>query len=247
VKKIFQLGIFITVLALSTIPAQAYTIVTAFPDVTQVVQSVSEVATGPDMVGMSVTVTGFNEVGTAFSDTRTWINNLSVDLSPPIYGGVFPNGDRYAFYLFQAGDTYTSPWMLYSFFDVTISSITIDALPGNAVFDRTIDGMEKTPGSGQGKDFSTVISTIPAFPHLATYENQVAVGGQPPQGDLYRTLDIKLALNGILFFDSNYYELFTADTDRIVANVVPVPLGSSVTLLSTGLLGIIGLMRKYLS
>jgi hypothetical protein len=242
-------------LMLLSIPAQAYTIVTADPGTTQDVQSVSEVATGLDMAGMLVTVTGSNAAGQPFTDTRTWVADLAVDLSPPVYGGIFAGGDQYLFYLYQAGDTYTNAWMLYSYYDVLIKSITIDALPGNVVFDRTIDGMEKTPDSGQGKDFFTPYTGTTRFPTLATYRDQVAVGGAAPQGDLYRTLEIKFVVDfdlspfGQPFKDSVDYELFTADTDRIVANVVPVPLvtplGSSITMLGTGLLGIIGLRRKW--
>jgi hypothetical protein len=254
VRKILGTCLIVMGLMLLSIPAQAYTVVDAVPGTTQEVQSVSEVVNGPDMAGMVVTVTGLNAAAQPFTDTRTWVADLAVDLSPPVYGGIFAGGDQYLFYLYQAGDTYTNAWMLYSYYDVLIKSITIDALPGNVVFDRTIDGMEKTPDSGQGKDFFTTYTGTTRFPTLATYRDQVAVGGEAPQGDLYRTLEIKFIVDydlspfGQGFNDSVDYELFTADTDRITP-VVPVPLvaplGSSLTLLATGLLGIIGLRRKW--
>ena len=122
------------------------------------------------------------------------------------------------------------------------------------VFDRTIDGTEKTPGSGQGKDFSTTHGGTSQFPTLATYRDQVALVGEAPQGDLYRTLDIDFIVDfdlsplGLLFGADRDHELFWADTDRITASVVPVPLvaplGSGLSFFATGLLGIIGLRRK---
>lgn len=243
VKKFLKIYLIIMGLMLLSLPAQAYTIVDAVPGTTQYVGSVSEVATGPDMAGMLVTVAG------SFAPlpvTGTWGD---FNITTGFYdGGVVFSGGGYLFYLFQAGDTYTNSWVLYSFYDVVLYSITIDTLPGNVAFDRTIDGMEKTPGSGQGKDFSTAFTSIP-FPTLATYSNQVALDGQPPQGDLYSSLEIQWYLGfGNTFQDSIYYELFTADTDRITASVVPVPLvaplGSGLSFFATGLLGIIGLRRK---
>jgi len=247
-NKILRTSLIYMGLLLLPISAQAYTIVGADPGTTEYVGSVSEVATGPDMAGMLVTVTGLNYLGNPFSDsTRVWVKDLSVNLSPPVYGGIISVGDGRLFYLFQAGDTYTNSWVLYSYYQIYLSTITIDALPGNVVFDRTIDGSEKTPGSGQGKDFSTAYSGPPNFPAFATYRNQVALDGQAPQGDLYRTLEISWT-NGVFFNDSIFYELFTSDTDRITASVVPVPLvaplGSGLSFFATGLLGLIGLRRK---
>jgi hypothetical protein len=126
-------------------------------------------------------------------------------------------------------------------------SITIDALPGNAVFDRTIDGMEKTPGSGQGKDFSTDYSSI-ILPTVAIYKNEVAIAGQAPQSDLYRTLEINWGgTPGPYFPQNKIYELFIADTDLVVldSTPVPTPVASSLMLLGTGLMGLVGLKRKY--
>jgi hypothetical protein len=242
VKKMLGTSLIFIGLVLLSIPAQAYTVVGAVPGEDKYIGSISEVATGPDMAGMQVTVAG------SFAPqpvTGTWFTPFYV--FPPFDGGAYFNGPGYAFYLFQGGDTYTNSWVMYSFYDMTLYGIKIDALPGNVVFDRTIDGVEKTPGSGLGKDFSTAYTSIP-FPTRATYSNRVALDGKPFQGDLYTTLDIDFYLGaGVTIFDSQYYELFTADTDRITP-VVPVPLatplGSGLSFFATGLLGLIGLKRK---
>ncbi|MFZ5450222.1 MAG: hypothetical protein ACOZFS_16455 [Thermodesulfobacteriota bacterium] len=247
-KKFQAICLIISGLLFFSIPAQALTVVTASPGDTQYIQSVSEVAAGPDMNGMVITVSGLNEGGVPFTNQiGTWVTPVFQETPPFSYafpGAVF-SGDQYLFYLLQAGDTFNNSWLLYSFYDVTLTNIIIDALPGNVVFDRTIDGMEKTIGSGQGKDFSTSSTSI-SFPDLGTYMNLVALDGQAPQGDLYSTLDIQLGNGfGRLFSDSVYYELFTADTDRIVP--VPTPVSSSLMLLGSGLLGLAGLGRKYFS
>jgi hypothetical protein len=244
-----RIGLIFFGFLLLSIPAQADTVVDALPGVTQVVQSVSELANGPDMAGMMLTVTGLNDQDIAFTKSGFWSSSVAAFPNLP-YGGVFFSDVGYAFTLFQGGDTFSNSWQLFNpFYDkLTLSSIIIEALPGNVVFDRTIDGSEKTPNSGQGNDFSTaLVNAFPPVlnPHLGIYHDLVAVDPNAPQGDLYATLEILFSNGAGAVFPANAnasFQLFTADTDRIIPAGPPgAPLGSTVTFLGSGLLGLIGL------
>lgn len=246
-KKILGTCLIIMGLMLLSLPAQATGFAIAEPGTTQYIQSVSELANGADMGGMLVNFQGFGLADTPFNLSAPWVSGLVLPLAGG--GGVHITDSTSGadFYFGLGGDTFSKPWILYSPSQAfKLSSISIDALPGNVVFDRTIDGMEKTLGSGQGKDFDSPYGDFFNYV-LGTYKDQVALEGQSPQGDLYRRLEITFTGTALKFEAGIVYDIFTADTDRITASVpVPLvaPLGSGLSFFATGLLGLIGLRRK---
>ena len=159
---------------------------------------VSEI-TGAEMAGMLITV---NFEGGS-SEAKVW-SATGVD------SGAASGAD---WELSITGDTQFNPWTFEYTGNNTISSLLIEALPGNTVFD-TIIFPELTPGTGTGGAFGSF-------------------SGLPPTDEIYsgtlpNTLeDVKTSLELIWengFNSSNAPLVFLADTDGIVDDVaVPEP------------------------
>jgi hypothetical protein len=154
--------------------------------------AVNSFKTGSLMAGMRVTV-HFADGG---SETATWTS------TGPDSGGAFGTG----WSVVQAGNTFTGDWTLANNTGRRIDRVLIDGAPGDTVFDRTFDGLEGTPDSAAGLD----INAATDLNIVATYRDQVAITGNAPIGDLYRSLDLR-------FSDDPAFGggrlVFTADTD----------------------------------
>jgi hypothetical protein len=181
------------------------------------VPSITGYATnGAMMDGMTVQVNGGN--------TYTWadIDSDSGGVSDPLIG----------FNLRADGDTFNdNAWTLDFYSDLEeLSSLLLDAVAGNSVFDLFHNGAVGTPGSSTGKNFATGYTGD----ITATYSGQVHVEGQPVSGDLYRYLLIEFErpFTGTL--------QFTQDTD----NVSAVPIPAAAWLFGSGLAGLIGISRR---
>ncbi len=173
--------------------------------------------TGAMMDGMTVQVDGGN--------TYVWadLDAVSGGVSDPSTG----------FGLYAVGDTYNNnAWSLDFFNDLEgISSILLDAMAGNSVFDVYFNGATGTAGSASGSDFDTAYT---GHDINVTYSGLVHLDGQPAVGDLYRYLLIE--------FDRPFTGSFqfTQDTDNIGA----VPLPAAVWLFGSSLVGLIGISRR---
>lgn len=160
--------------------------------------------TGSDMDGMSVTA--FFQGGG--SETVSWA------ATGPGQGGVTGAG----WSLTQIGDTFdlTGFWTLTSS-SAILTGFQLNGVPGRTIFDRT-NPSTGTPGSSFGRDF-TFISTSDALLDAGTidvtYSNILAVGANPPVGDLYTllTVDFSTPL-------SEGELVFLQDTDNATTNIV---------------------------
>lgn len=186
--------------------------------------------TGAMMDGM--TVTAYFAGGG--SETRAW-----TDLSAT-GGGV--SGSMWS--LSESGDTFSSNWSLIST-GAVISKLVIDAGRGDSVFDTTFIGdVTGTDGSARGANFS--ISGANSWDIVATYQDTVALTGQAPVGDLFRTLTIDFS-RGAAFRSGSL--AFLADTDNLrfagdIRPSVPEPETYGMLMAGLGLIGAIARRRK---
>ncbi len=173
---------------------------------------------GDQMAGMKVTV---NFMGGG-SETNIW------GVTGPGAGGAF--GTNWS--LIQSGNTFTDPWTLDYSGAGSISSLAINAVPGNTVFDRT-NPSSGTPGSAQGKDFSVLSGLAPTFAYSTPIDISV--------GDLFG----KLSLN----WDNGFTRgqlTYLADTDSGTTDdpvSVPEP-GLMVGLVAIGAYGAGSLIKR---
>ena len=157
---------------------------------------------GDTMAGMSVTA---DFVGGG-SQTVTW------GVTGSQAGGAFGTG----WLLTETGDTFSQPWT-FSNSGQSITSLVINAIPGNTAFD-TIDTLVEppnTPGSGRGISFYVLSGLAPAS---FAYSDPIDVS----QGDLFGTL----SLNYSQGFTGKLTFLATTDSgtpDNPVATPVPEP------------------------
>ncbi|MBD2666726.1 hypothetical protein B6N60_02983 [Richelia sinica FACHB-800] len=166
---------------------------------------------GSQMTGMQVTA-HFQNGG---SQNLTWASSDTQS------GGVNGNG----WSLNQSGDTFNSPWILNA--SQSLSSLIINAIPGNTVFD---DGSHpSTEGSERGWSFDVLLGNLPtSFP----YSHPIEISA----GDLFG----KLTLTWDRGFTGELK--FLADTDTIVQ---AVPEATSVVgLLAFGVFGASSLMKR---
>lgn len=149
------MGTSFLLLAGATIPTQATTVLTGFT------------TSGDMMAGIQVTASFVD----GSSETATWqaTNTNS--------GGVFGNG----WSLSESGNSFNQPWT-FSNTGIGITSLVIDAIPGNTVFDN-IPVEEITPGSADGWAFQTLSGLSPTS---SIYSDVIDIS----QGDLYGKLSL---------------------------------------------------------
>lgn len=165
--------------------------------------------TGSDMSGMEVTVSFQN--GT--SSTALW-SATGAGSGAASTGG---------WALTQSGDTFGSPWTFSNNTGSTISSLFINAILGNTVFDidPRLNASFSTVGSASGIEFEVNSGVAPTS---FQYDNIVNLAGNAPVGDLYAELNLFWS-SGIA---SGKSLQFVADTDNATfvvnpAKPVPVP------------------------
>ena len=178
--------------------------------------------TGADMSGMQVTA-----YYSAGSDSALWA------VTSPGPGGPFGEGfagaasgggwslsqQGYTFGNIARGVGVLGAWSLTNNTGSSITSLRIDALMANIVFD-ILDDAEHTPGSGLGRAFLPEDISLGA---TTVYSNQLSPGFD----DLFGTLTINFA-NG---FADGASLRFLADTDAVV------PSPGSLWLFAIGFLG----------
>ncbi|MEM6425266.1 MAG: hypothetical protein AAF728_08920 [Cyanobacteria bacterium P01_D01_bin.128] len=145
--------------ALGASTAQATTVLTGFQ------------TSGADMVGMEITVNFLS----GLSETATW----------QFLGGSSGGASSSSWSLVQSGNTFNdfnNPWQFrYSGTDL-ISSLVIDAVPGNTVFD-TVSAAVVTPGSADGGSFEFLGGVSPT---AVDYSVPIDIS----QGDLFGKLTL---------------------------------------------------------
>jgi len=146
------------------------------------------------------------------------------------------------FSLTLSGDTFTQSWNLTNLNqDSALTNLTINAAPGNTVFD-IIATPDTTPGSASGLAFVDRSASVGGSISVL-YSNPVALTGEDPLHDLYALLmaDFATLNDGGLLFDTAY--LFGADTDNSATRISSVPLPGALPLLMIAL-GMLGIMLR---
>jgi hypothetical protein len=151
--------------------------------------------------------------------------------------------------LTQPAWTFYDDWILSNSSGLAMKSLLIEAVPGNAMFDVSIDGMgailpgttgalEGSVGSQLGVSF--LLHTTLPFDVVATYRDALRVGPSgSAAGDLWGQLELEFMGSGLA---SGSTMRFRADTDNSMfpgdIDVVPEP--GSLALLGIGLAGLAG-------
>lgn len=215
-------------------------------------------------------LTSFNQLDgmtVTWTDAAGTCTQLWGQLSTNVWG---VNGsscaDQSTFSLTATGSdqAFFSTWQLHG---IGVTQFSIDALPGNAVFD---DGSNpSTPGSSfgtaynycaQGSNFLgffCLLNTPDHWQTLATYSNEVTVTdvSGSPYGDLWGTLTVDFGTpfgttgsicgRGLNKYDCNDVS-FAQDIDQAMGGLAGVPEGTvtpepaTMSLLAMGLVGMAG-------
>jgi len=152
----------------------------------------------------ATSLTGFSTYGNMMSGMQVTANFLDGTFQRSIWGdrgnrsgGAIGSG----WSLTQSGNSYESPWT-FSNSGQGITSLIIDAIPGNTVFDTypLLDGPLQTPNSAEGWEFQT---TSGQRPTSYTYTDPIDIS----RGDLFGKLS--------LYWNNGFAGVmqFRADTD----------------------------------
>jgi len=115
--------------------------------------------------------------------------------------------------------------------EASLVGLLLQGQPANVVFDRTAGGLEGTTGSGAGRD--VVGANDPEgdeFALTVVYRNVVSLGGAPPLGDVFESLDVSL---GDALPQGETASIFL-DTD-LANTLTPVPEPTLVAFVAGGL------------
>jgi hypothetical protein len=177
------------------------------------------------MTGMSVTAF-FNN---GSSENLSWAPTSATS------GGVAGTG----WSLTQTGDTFGGDWTLTNTSALPITRLFLDGLAARIVFDVN-PGSPSTPNSASGQPF-TRVSGGTGRDLVVTYSDLVAITGNPPAGDLYRTMDLTFSVPGGAMLPGSTPLVFETDTDAgSSAIIVPEPTSAAIL----GVLGLaMGMMR----
>lgn len=173
-------------------------------------------STGANLNGVAVTACFVsNECQTVFFDGS---------LGNAAFGAAIGDGWQ----LSLQGDSYIKPFSFDT--SVAVTQLYLNGAPGNIVFDTKymFAGLTGTPGSQHGSFFEALDSDFE--PLSFVYSNQVWFG-QTFYGDLYTSMTINFAPNGVVGS-----MMFYTDTD--IASTVAVPASATLLLLLTGLIGL---------
>jgi hypothetical protein len=110
-------------------------------------------------------------------------------------GGCSGTYGNAAFSMSLDGDTFSSDWFLNVGGGLNLTSLFFNGLPGNTVFRP-----EPKPGTdGSASGFDAAGTIVPAGVNgIATYIDQVATLGNPPQGDIFARVRMDFSGDGPL-------------------------------------------------
>jgi hypothetical protein len=231
-KKTFAVWLSSVFLLLTAGYASATSLSTSTVDGTTVVVDnlASWAATGNTMDGLSVTVNLVDSSGSSYSETLSWADDTGVVSTTYGWSLTMSDYEENTWY----DDVY---WSLTSSGDYSITSLVLDGIFGNTVFDTVFDP-ETTPDSKLGRSIA-FIDNGSDLTVSAVYSNIVAVDNSDALGDLYSTLTLSFSHVDGSYFNNETFT-FYLDTDNV--NEVPEP--STILLFGAGLACLAGSTRK---
>lgn len=179
-----------------------------FPHLSMCVVGATVILLGAASVpSQATTLTGFTTYGDMMGGMHVTATFLDGSAEKIIWGGTgkesggaFGNG----WFLRQSGNTYDSPWTFRNL-GQAVTSLVIDAIPGNTVFDNypLLKGPLQTDGSAEGWSFQPLVGQTPNLGFA--YSNPIDIS----KGDLFGTLSLYWGWGGGFTGTLN----FRADTD----------------------------------
>jgi hypothetical protein len=188
--------------------------------------------TGANMAGMEVTV-DYTYKGLSESTVLDWQKTGSKS------GGVSFSSPGGTISLSENGVTSSGTWSFKSAKGIQITDISMDSTSGNIVFDIPLK-KGNTKGSNTGQSFS-LLSAGTGLKFQVTYSNLVELqSAKTPVGDLYEALNI--SVSGSTGKSATQFT-FRLGADR-ADGASPVPVPSSLMLICSGILSLLGIRRR---